>query len=114
MTAAHYKGGHHPGNDLGLHYTALPPIVASCPYSDQLLVTRKFWSPGANRPSQVRALPDTRVPFAGYWLDYCAEVELATIDAHRAAEASADLECRFDEGLAGKTRRARLETRRCG
>src|SRR6266481_5197675 len=54
MTAAHYKGGHHPGNDLGLHYTALPPIVASCPYSDQLLVTRKFWSPGANRPSQVR------------------------------------------------------------
>src|SRR5437870_4600047 len=54
MTAAHYKGGHPPGNDLGLHYTALPPIVASCPYSDQLLVTRKFWSPGANRPSQVR------------------------------------------------------------
>src|SRR5947209_4147755 len=53
MTAAHYKGGHPPGNDLGLHYTALPPIVASCPYSDQLLVTRKFWSPGANRPSQV-------------------------------------------------------------
>src|SRR5207253_16713 len=55
MTAAHYKGGHPPGNDLGLHYTALPPIVASCPYSDQLLVTRKFWSPGANRPSQVRS-----------------------------------------------------------
>src|SRR5271166_4102529 len=54
MTAAHYKGGHQPGNDLGLHYTALPPIVASCPYSNQLLVTRKFWSPGANRPSQVR------------------------------------------------------------
>src|ERR1700730_13241680 len=57
MTAAHYKGGHHPGNDLGLHYTALPPIVASCPYSDQLLVTRKFWSPGANRPSQASELP---------------------------------------------------------
>src|SRR5258707_10669854 len=56
MTAAHYKGGHPPGNDLGLHYTALPPIVASCPYSDQLLVTRKFWSPRANRPSQVRRL----------------------------------------------------------
>src|SRR5258708_27261694 len=54
MTAAHYKGGHHPGNDLGLHSTALPPIGASCPYSDQLLVTRKFWSPGANRPSQVK------------------------------------------------------------
>src|SRR5947209_3084691 len=56
MTVVHYKGGYHPGNDLGLHYTALPPIVASCPYSDQLLVTRKFWSPGANRPSQVRWL----------------------------------------------------------
>src|SRR5207244_11909890 len=54
MTAAHYKGGHPPGNDLGLHYTPLPPIVASCPYSDQLLVTRKFWSPGANRPSQAK------------------------------------------------------------
>src|SRR4029077_15961437 len=54
MTAAHYKGGHHPGNDLGLHYTTLPPIVASYPYSDQLLVTRKFWSPGANRSSQAR------------------------------------------------------------
>src|SRR3984893_7607395 len=54
MTAAHYKGGHHPGNDLGLHYTALPPILASCPYSDQLLVTRKFWSPGANRSRQLR------------------------------------------------------------
>src|SRR6185437_1969693 len=55
MTAAHYKGGHHPGNDLGLHYTAWPPIAASCPYSDQLLVTRKFWSPGPNRPSQAKA-----------------------------------------------------------
>src|SRR5712691_6059443 len=60
MTAAHYKGGHHPGNDLGLHYTALPPIVASCPYSDQLLVTRKFWSPGANRPSQANP-PDVEI-----------------------------------------------------
>src|SRR5712691_11317829 len=60
MTAAHYKGGHHPGNDLGLHYTALPPIVASCPYSDQLLVTRKFWSPGANRPSQDSAATRAR------------------------------------------------------
>src|SRR6267378_8375510 len=67
MTVAHYKGGHHPGNDLGLHYTALPPIVASCPYSDQLLVTRKFWSPGANRPSQAsspyhRRFGEGRIP----------------------------------------------------
>src|SRR5947207_2418351 len=60
MTAAHYKCGHYPGNDLGLHYTALPPIVASCPYSDQLLVTRKFWSPGANRPSQASGRGDAR------------------------------------------------------
>jgi hypothetical protein len=35
----------------------LPPIVASCPYSDQLLVTQKFWSPEANRPSQAKATP---------------------------------------------------------
>src|SRR3954453_3717989 len=69
MTAAHYKGGHSPGNDLGLHYTALPPIVASCPYSDQLLVTRKFWSPGANRPSQVRVFGGESATSAG-----CAEI----------------------------------------
>jgi hypothetical protein len=31
------------------------PGRAFCPYSDQLLVTRKFWSPGANRPSQANA-----------------------------------------------------------
>src|SRR5437016_5762621 len=66
MTAAHYKGGHPPGNDLGLHYTALPPIVASCPYSDQLLVTRKFWSPGANRPSQARATRQSRPRLVRY------------------------------------------------
>src|SRR2546425_4578350 len=72
MTAAHYKGGHHPGNDLGLHYTALPPIVASCPYSDQLLVTRKFWSPGANRPSQVspRYLDDAFENLLVAWLAF--------------------------------------------
>src|SRR6267378_8295849 len=64
MTVAHYKGGHHPGNDLGLHYTALPPIVASCPYSDQLLVTRKFWSPGANRPSQANGNDSSSVDVA--------------------------------------------------
>src|SRR3954447_16876598 len=68
MTAAHYKGGHSPGNDLGLHYTALPPIVASCPYSDQLLVTRKFWSPAANRPSQANSRPLVGDP-AGRRLD---------------------------------------------
>jgi hypothetical protein len=34
----------------------------------------------------------TRVPFAGYWPDQRAGVELATVDAHRAAEAAADVE----------------------
>src|ERR1700730_6408219 len=80
MTAAHYNGGHHPGNDLGLHYTALPPIVASCPYSDQLLVTRKFWSPGANRPSQVSPLHTASVktsPFQGKGWKVCNRRYLA-------------------------------------
>src|SRR5229473_1039930 len=47
-------GGGHSVMGVPTANTALPPIVASCPYSDQLLVTRKFWSPGANRPSQAR------------------------------------------------------------
>src|SRR6266850_5224729 len=72
MTVAHYKGGHHPGNDLGLHYTALPPIVASCPYSDQLLVTRKFWSPGANRPSQANA----QAPPPGSYTQTCWDIRM--------------------------------------
>src|SRR5437588_12587985 len=79
MTAAHYKGGHPPGNDLGLHYTALPPVVASCPHSDQLLVTRKFWSPGANRPSQVSCAV-MRTRFAGFThavFEHVADAELA-------------------------------------
>jgi hypothetical protein len=77
ITAAHYKGGHHPGNDLGLHYTALLPIVASCPYSDQLLVTRKFWSPGAaSAASQI--LYDVckhkgKVSVRDVWQDYIVE-----------------------------------------
>src|SRR5258707_8047116 len=83
MTAAHYKGGHHPGNDLGFHYTALPPIVASCPYSDQLLVTRKFWSPGANRPSQAKS---------GSSLDDL--IANGTADTFEAAKAAALFEAR--------------------
>src|SRR5438105_5849740 len=44
----------------------------------------------------VEALGHTRVPFAGYRADHRAGVELAAIDAHRAAEAAADLERRLD------------------
>src|ERR1700719_77767 len=46
----------------------------------------------------VEALGHTRVPFAGYRPDHRAGVELAAIDAHRAAETAADLERRFDDG----------------
>jgi hypothetical protein len=49
------------------------------------------------------ALGYMRVPFAGYWPDHRAGVELATIDAHRAAEAAADLERRLDDGVARRT-----------
>jgi hypothetical protein len=46
----------------------------------------------------VEALGHTRVPFVGCGPDHRAGVELAAIDAHRAAEAAADLERRFDDG----------------
>jgi hypothetical protein len=39
----------------------------------------------------------------------CAGVELAPIDAHRAAEAAADLERRLDDGVAREARRDRFE-----
>jgi hypothetical protein len=57
----------------------------------------------------VEALGHTRVPFAGHRPDRCSGIELATIDAHRAAEAAADIERRLDDGIAGETRRDRLE-----
>ena len=50
-----------------------------------------------------------RVPFAGYRPDHRAGVELATIDAHRAAEAAADLERRLDDGVAREARQDRFE-----
>ena len=52
----------------------------------------------------VEALGHTRVPLAGYRPDHSAGVELAAIDAHRAAEAAADLERRFDDGVARQVR----------
>src|SRR4249920_2779080 len=48
----------------------------------------------------VEALGHTRVPFAGHRPDHHAGVELATIDAHRAPEAAADLERRLYDGVA--------------
>jgi hypothetical protein len=57
----------------------------------------------------VEALGDTWVPFAGYRPDHRAGVELGTIDAHRAAEAAADLERRLDDRVAREARRDRFE-----
>src|SRR6202008_4171931 len=57
----------------------------------------------------VEALGDARVPFAGYRPDHRAGVELGTIDAHRAAEAAADLERRLDDRVAREARRDRFE-----
>jgi hypothetical protein len=57
----------------------------------------------------VEALGDVRLPFAGHRPDHRARVELAAIDAHRAAEAAADLEGRFDDGVAREARRDRFE-----
>jgi hypothetical protein len=50
--------------------------------------------------SSRKALGDVRMPFAGYRPDYRIGIELAAIDAHRAAEAAADIKCRLDEGIA--------------
>jgi hypothetical protein len=57
----------------------------------------------------IEALGEMRLPFAGYRPDHGLGVELAAIDAHRAAEAAADIERGLDDGVAGKARRDRLE-----
>src|ERR1700736_5874817 len=49
----------------------------------------------------VETLGHTRAPLAGYRPDHRAGVELAAIDAHRAAEAAADPEGRLAGGVAG-------------
>jgi hypothetical protein len=51
----------------------------------------------------------TRLPFTGYRPDHRAWVELAAIDAHRAAEVASDLERRHDDGVAREARRDRFE-----
>ena len=45
-----------------------------------------------------------RLPFAGFRPDHRAGIELAAVDAHRAAKATADLECRLDDGVAREGR----------
>jgi hypothetical protein len=57
----------------------------------------------------IEALGHTRVPFSAYRPDHRARVELAAIDAHRAAEAAADIERGLDADIAGEARRDRLE-----
>jgi len=56
-------------------------------------------------------LGHVRVPFARDWLDHGLGIELATIDAHRAAEAAADIEGRLDNRVAGEAWRDRFEIR---
>src|SRR6266446_1076510 len=51
------------------------------------------------------------MPFAGYRPDHRGGVEFAAVDAHRAAEAAADLERRLDDGIARQARRDRFEIR---
>src|SRR5262245_37094467 len=50
-----------------------------------------------------------RLPFAEHRPDHRAGIEPAAIDAHRAAEATADLESGLDDGVAGEARGDRLE-----
>jgi hypothetical protein len=51
------------------------------------------------------------LPLADDGPDHRAGIELAAIDAHRAAEAAADIERGLDDGVAGKARRNWLEIR---
>jgi hypothetical protein len=54
------------------------------------------------------------VPFAERRPVHRAGVELAAVDSQHAAEAAADLERRFDDGVAGETRGNRFEIREAG
>src|ERR1700680_449686 len=57
----------------------------------------------------VEALGHARLPFAGYRPYHRAGIELAAIDAHRAAEAAADLERGFNDRITRQARRHRFE-----
>ena len=53
----------------------------------------------------VEAIGHMRLPFAEDRPDYRSGIELTAIDPHRAAEAAANLEGGFDDGVAGEMRR---------
>jgi hypothetical protein len=57
----------------------------------------------------VEAYGHARMPFAGIRADHRAGIEPAAIDAHRAAEAAADLEGGLDDGVAREAWKDRLE-----
>ena len=52
----------------------------------------------------IEAVRHVRMPLAGYWSDYRIRIELAAIDAHRAAEAAANVKCRLDDCIACEAR----------
>jgi hypothetical protein len=57
----------------------------------------------------IESLGHVRVPFARDLPDHRAGIELATIDAHRAAEAAPDIKGRLDNRVAGEARQDRFE-----
>src|SRR5262249_10694066 len=57
----------------------------------------------------IEALGHPWIPFFGNRTDHRTRIDLATIDAHRAAEAAANFEGRLDDGVAGEVRRGRFE-----
>ena len=66
------------------------------------LIDRVASGPPVRKLLFVELLGHPRLPFAAYRPDHRARVELATVDAHRAAEAAADIERGLDDGVARK------------
>ena len=75
---------------------------ADCQYGE--LIDRIAASAPVCKFLFVEALGHMWVPLAGYRPDHRAGIELSAIDAHRAAEAAADLERRLDDGVAREAR----------
>src|SRR3984893_14224947 len=63
----------------------------------------------ASPPAPPRRGARACAPFAGFRPDHHAGIELAAVDAHRAAETAADLEGGFDDRVAREARRDRSE-----
>lgn len=57
----------------------------------------------------IQAIGHLRMPIVAYRFDHDAKLKLAAIDAHRKAEAAADLDGGLDDRVAGDARRERLE-----